>query len=300
MWIKLIITIVTLFLLFDEYFKVVDKAKKRNKRKILLIALSVLSILSLVDVIQEVNEGEILVKKANKILIQSDTLISNTKQITSNLKKNIESVEDASVSINKIDGVLKEVRDTLSNQVDILKESVQKSREIVRLEKLQFEQEEAKITAYTNNINGTRNELDSTIVQIDYNFSNEGIRKATQLKFSGKLMYHVKGTNEFILQPNVINQNFLEDLASKTRGGGKTTIKFTDEISRHKFGALILVLKCDYVDAISKKKLTYRGYFISENLNSEIINFKIPLDLTFQKEIDNFLRMEGLSDFIIE
>ncbi len=134
MWIKLIITIVTLFLLFDEYFKIFDKVIKKNRRRVVLLILAVLAVFSLIDVIIQVNEGENLVKKANTIIIQSDSLIGNTNSIIKDLERNIEKVEKSGKNIVVMDSVLRQVRDTVDNQVELLKRATKKSIELVRLE----------------------------------------------------------------------------------------------------------------------------------------------------------------------
>ena len=182
MWIKLVITFVTLFLLFDEYFKVIDKIQKNYRRKILLTSIAILSILSIVDVILEVKDGKVLVEKANKIILQSDTLISNTNFIITDLDKNIKSVEKTGKSIIEIDSVLKGVRDSVSNQVNILKNVVDDSKELIRLEKQKFEQDQAKIIAFNTNVLFKKSKADSTLFDIDYKVTNNGLRNAIDIK----------------------------------------------------------------------------------------------------------------------
>jgi hypothetical protein len=300
MWIKLIITIVTLFLLFDEYFKVIDKVKKRNRRKIILTSLAVLSILSFVDIIIEVNDGNALVEKANKIIIQSDTLISNTNSIIIGLGKNINSVEKTGKSIIGIDSVLKDVRDSVSNQVEILKNVVNKSQELVRLEKQQFEQDEAKIVVFNSNILLLKNKIDSTLFDIKYGVTNKGYRNATDIKLSDQIFLYNIALDRFVRINAPNNNNFPVDIPGGSSGFYVIKFNYTKERLTKEFDKIILIIKCEYKDGISKKPLSYKGVFIVKNLKSPDNEFILLDNDEFSKKINQALFRENLKEYLID
>lgn len=300
MWIKLTITIVTLLLLFDEYFKVIDKVRKSNRRKIILIALAILSFLSLVDVVIEVNEGDELVKKANKIISQSDTLISNTNSIIMDLGVNIKSVEKTGKSIIGIDSVLKGIRDSVSSQVEILKNVISKSVELVKLEELKFEQDEAKIIAENSDILLVENKFDSTLFSIKYYVINKGIRKAVNINFNFLLLLYKKSLDQFSIIIDSGNSYFSEDIVSNTKGGLTIDTHIIKEKLVNDFDTIILILKCEYQDAIFKKILNYKGDFIAKQLKSPDIEFHFLADYEFAKKINQVLIKKNHKEYLID
>ncbi|WP_248722611.1 hypothetical protein [Seonamhaeicola sp. ML3] len=209
-------TIITLFLLFDEYLRVIDRVAKKSRRRVVLSVLAVLSVFSLVDVIIEVNEGDALVEKANQIIIQSDTLLSNTNSIIDDLEKNIKSVEESGESIVSIDSLLKQVKDTVSSQVELLKSAVNKSVELVELEEMRFKQDEAMIDILSSDVRLEKNEIDSSFFNIKYSFRNFEKRYAVNLKFEDKILLYNKIVNTF--QVIHFQETFFPDLSSKTYG----------------------------------------------------------------------------------
>lgn len=299
MWIKLIITIVTLFLLFDEYFKVIEKVRKKNRRKLVLSVLAVLSIFSLVDVIIEVNEGNDLVEKANKIIIKSDTLISNSNTIITDLKVNIKSVEESNNSIIAIDSVLKSVRDTVSSQVEIIKETASKSAELVRLEEKKFKADEAKIDIFTNEIRLVSNVLDPSFVDLSYDYRNIGKRYACNIKFSTVFLLYNKVLKDFYID-NIQNTFVTGDLSKNSIGGFKRKLKWKKEIIKTGNYSLLLFVKCQYQDVITKNKITYKGHFMAMDLKELTTNFGVIVDYKFAKDINKVLINNDLEEFLID
>jgi hypothetical protein len=299
MWIKIIITFITLLLLFDEYFKVVDKVKKRNKRKIILTSLAVLSVLSLIDVIKEVNDGNALVQKANKIIIQSDTLLSNTNSIIRGLGKNIQSINKTGESIVKIDSVLINIRDSISNQVEVLQNVVNQSRELVQFEKLKFKQDEARIVLYNTDILLAKNKTDSTLFSIKFKVINTGIRKAIDINFSSKILYY-NNNLDYFLSPNDFGKfYFLEDLSNKSKGGYTINSNLSKEYIINNFNTIIFIFKCEYKDSITKKSISYKRCFIANQLFFDKINFYLLNNIDLSKKINKELIKNKYDDFLI-
>jgi len=272
MWIKLAITLITLFLLFDEYFKVIENIKKKNRRKILLIALSLLSILSLIDIIIEVNDGKELVQKANNILLKSDTLINQSNVITADLKDNIESVKETGKSLIGIDSVLKGVRDSVSNQVEILNDAFNKSKQLVDLEQQIFDSKRPNI--FLDNVEFVSAREDSTRFNIKYRIINKGERVAT-IKSIQTIFLGLSLRNKYLQHFTNPTDTKLDEY--KIPFEGSLPIIFKADIPKleiiEKADNGIFVLKVDYIDS-DTNKLYSENYFA----NSKYINLG---ELTF-------------------
>lgn len=299
MFVKLLVTFVSLFLLIDEYFKVLDKIGKRKRKIILLLALVILSIVSIIDVVTEVNEGNALVEKANNIIIKSDTLITNTNTIISDLEKNIESVEESNKSIVAIDSVLKGVRDTVSKQVEIIKTTAIKSAELVRLEEKKFKADEARLDIFTNEIRLVNNVLDSSFVDISFDYRNIGERFAGNIKFSTILLLYNRVLKDFHID-SIGNAYFSGDLGKKSFGTLNRKLVWEKETIITGNYYLLFIIKCQYKDLISNKKLTYKNHFIAKELKILETKFGVIVDYEFAINLNKRLIEKGLDDFLID
>lgn len=299
MWIKLIITAITLSLLFDESFKLRDKLSVQNRKIIVLPVLIILAIFSVTDVIIQVNEGDALVEKANKIIIQSDTLISNTNSIISDLEKNIESIEESGRSIIAIDSVLQGVRDSVSSQVVIIKKAVNKSAELVRLEEKKFMQDEANIVVYTNEISLQNNSKDSTFFDVKFDFRNLGKRNATEIKFENRAFIY--NTVLKSVQSININDSFFNSmLAVSSKGSLSNMIPIAKDKLCNKFNVLIFVIKCEYKDAVTNKSITYMQHFLSEDIiKGSETKLKFTADYNRAETINKGILNDGFGDYLI-
>lgn len=301
MFIKLFIIIISFLLLFNETFKILDKFKKKHKRLILLISLSLMFFLSIADIINEVNESNDLIQKANTIINQSDTVIKNTNSIIIDLDENIKSLEKTSKSIVKIDNSLKGVEDTLSNQVIILKNAVEKSKELVKLEELKFIQDQAIMISYNKNITLTKNIKDSTKSTFKYRINNEGKRTSEIIELNAKLYYYTIATRE-LLNIELNQKNELSSLNNEIPY--KSFIEREHELTwrkaPNKFDALVFVLNCQYKDVVSNKSIPYNGYFIAKNLKSDTISFSILNDFEFATKLNDRLLKDNLKDYLID
>lgn len=300
MWIKLAITIITLFLLFDEYFKVVDKVKQKNRRKIILISLGFLSVLSLIDVFIEVKENEELVVKANTIISQSDTLISNTNSLNSDLQKNIKSVEMSGQRLKLIDSLLNDVKNNVYNQVDILNHVVDKSKKLLVLEELKFKQDESKIISYTSDVILKKNDSDSTFYEIRYLVINSGIRKAIDLKFEDKTLLYNEESNKFTLLNISENTFFYQELPYNTKLGQSIRLRSHSKKLLQEFNRIFLIIKCVYKDGLTGKQLVYYGHFISDDLSSPNVKFTFLGDKTYTDKLNQKLGQENLKEFMLD
>ncbi|NJX14233.1 hypothetical protein [Tamlana crocina] len=289
----------SLFLLADEYFKLLDKVEKSKRRIILLCSLVLLSIVSIIDVITEVNDGKELVDKANKIIGQSDTLISQTNSIIVDLSKNIESVQQSNKSIVAIDSVLKGVRDTVSNQVEIIKSTAKKSAELIRLEEKKFMADQADIDVFTNEVRLINNSVDSTFFDIQFDFRNLGMRTATNIEFKGKVLLYNKILQDFQIQ-DFKGWYFSENLTSRTKGtiGKKLKWKKEEIITGNYY--MIFIVKSFYQDLISKRKLSYTGHFLATDLKNEETKFNLTIDYEYAKGLNERLREKGLKEYSID
>jgi hypothetical protein len=303
MWIKLAITIITLFLLFDEYFKVVDKVKKKNRRKIILTALGFLSVLSLIDVFIEVKENDELVEKANTIISQSDTLISNTNSLNSDLQKNIKSVEASGQSIKLIDSLLNDVKNNVYSQVDILDNVVNKSKELLALEELKFKQDESKVISYNSDVILKKNDSDSTLYEIRYLVINSGIRKAIDLKIEDKTLLYNEESNKFTLldiSENTFFSQELQELPYNTKLGQSIRLRSHSKKLLQEFDRIFLIVKCVYKDGLTGKRLVYYGHFISDDLSSPNVKFTFLGDKTYTDKLNQKLGQENLKEFMLD
>ncbi len=298
MWIKLIITIVTLFLLFDEYFKIFDKVIKKNRRRVVLLILAVLAVFSLIDVIIQVNEGENLVKKANTIIIQSDSLIGNTNSIIKDLERNIEKVEKSGKNIVVMDSVLRQVRDTVDNQVELLKRATKKSIELVRLEEKKFEQDEAKIYIPTISMKIVNNkDLDTSYYYFKFNYMNVGERTGTKLNFDIKGLYFDDFSDYRVFNLPMLS---MEDIPA--RGGQQVfrKVNLDKSLFFSKNHWLLFSINCSYQDKITEKKISYKTVLISSKLKGEETKFVQIIDEVFANNINRKLFKLGLHDYLIE
>ncbi|RKN83355.1 hypothetical protein [Ulvibacterium marinum] len=299
MWIKLVITVITILLLFDEYFKVIEKVKKKNRRKILLIALALLSILSLVDVVIEVNEGNELIQKANNIIKKSDTLISQSNVITNDLHENIESVKETGESLAGIDSVLKGVRDSVSNQVEILKAAVIKSKELFRLEQQKFELDKpnliipsGQVLLVDSNINN--NGYDITFIV--HNFGNRAAKdiqiQALALLSSNQFIDFDEGKFNTETSGTPTMPGTLQTTANKRLVFNIPKIRFDNE----NFG-IFLVFKISYLDEATGI-LHQANQFMTYNSKK---SFESPFDDAKQSQINkviNEIKRNRINEFL--
>ncbi|MFD2727727.1 hypothetical protein [Hyunsoonleella rubra] len=300
MWVKLIITFITLLLLFDETFKVIEKVSSKYKRRVLLAFLIVLSVLSIFDVVNEVNEGDELIEKANTIIRQSDTLTVNTRLIEEDLRKNIESVKETGKSLAKIDSVLKGVRDSVSDQVEILKGAVEKSKELVRLEEVKFRQNEAKLIINSKKAYLIRDTINSSMLEFKYTFENKGQRDAKNIKPVVKIYYYRSSKDEL----NSINMKRINDqilpLKMANSDGIDQWFSLKININPNELDKVIFVLGINYTDDFSYRRLKTCAYLVGENLTEDTIDLVLLNDRYMSRLLNKKLSEDALHDYLIE
>ncbi|MBC3758781.1 hypothetical protein H7U19_10230 [Hyunsoonleella sp. SJ7] len=300
MLIKFIIVVISSLLLVNESFGILEKFKKKNKKIILIIVLALLFVFSIIDVINTVREGDELLEKANTIIRQSDTLTVNTRLIEEDLRKNIESVKETGKSLAKIDSVLKGVRDSVSDQVEILKGAVEKSKELVRLEEVKFRQNEAKLIINSKKAYLIRDTINSSMLEFKYTFENKGQRDAKNIKPVVKIYYYRSSKDEL----NSINMKRINDqilpLKMANSDGIDQRFSLKININPNELDKVIFVLGINYTDDFSYRRLKTCAYLVGENLTEDTIDLVLLNDRYMSRLLNKKLSEDALHDYLIE
>lgn len=300
MYIKIFILIISSLLLFDEYFYFTKKVKKKIRKRIVLGVLVFLSILSFVDLYFEKRGNDELVQTAKDIVNKQDTLNTKTDSILIDLEKNLVSVEKTSQNIFKIDSVLKNVNDSIANQVELLNKAVKKSKELVKLEELQFKQDEAKLIFYNKNILFKKNEKDSSYYELELNCQNKGKRKAVEVSIKFKLLFFDKIHSKYEITDTERFIRYNLDIEVTSAHISKTEKLHKAEKNRYNYNSIILIIKCDYLDELTNSKKSYhRFYEIKQKKDLSFIVSTIEV-IGDVRRVNEKLIEYNLNEFIIK
>lgn len=124
MAVKIIILVITVILLTNEFYQFLDRLSKRFKKIVLLSIIGLLSILSIFDIYNDEQNASNLKKK-------TDAIFTKAKQINKLQNDNNLKIIESKRQIIQIDSSLKIISDTLSNQVSSINTAIIKSEKIV-------------------------------------------------------------------------------------------------------------------------------------------------------------------------
>ncbi|TAI48459.1 hypothetical protein [Flagellimonas allohymeniacidonis] len=140
------------------------------------------------DVVTQVKDDNDLVNKADSLIVKTNEIMEKTEGITSDLSNNVEAVRRTSRSLAGVDTVLRNLKDSVDNQVIVLRGIVKKSKELVDLEREKF-RVEAPIIISQPSFTRMKFTGEQEIKEVVFAFKNVGQRVASNLKYSFLALY---------------------------------------------------------------------------------------------------------------
>lgn len=178
MWIDVPLLIISIFLMIREFFPKIEDYYRKWKRIVHIILIVGMFVLSIINIVRTNNENQNLIDTAKETLSKIDSVYVGQVKSDSTLRQSV-------IDIKKVDSVLGNVKDTIQYQVKLLDSSIGKSKELVRLETLDFESKKTEFS--TTNLGIEVQKSDTTKFRIVSTISNKG-RKG-EMKYSVQISF---------------------------------------------------------------------------------------------------------------
>ncbi|WP_228235889.1 hypothetical protein [Allomuricauda sp. M10] len=176
-------------------------------------------------------------------------------------KNSLKTIESAAVQIGKVDSVLGDVKTDIEGQVDLLDEAIGKSKELIRLDSLDFESKRAEMTF--GDLRIVDYDQDSSKVRIQGKYLNSG-RKATLL-YSDVIFFLTDESWKnlaIFLNDSAIDDNLTSFQIANGIGFTVHTGAFDKNLLSQNNKKLVLVTAIIYRDDVTKKIYREQTYDI--------------------------------------
>lgn len=263
---KLIVTILTFAIAAIEFDFLKKNKKETTKKRWIGILFISLILFTVWDTSKESYDNSKAEFKRDS-LITVDSL--RAAQILTNLEINLGSISDTRNEIMAVDSLLGRVRDTLQNQVALLNQVVNKSKELLSLETKKFSLEKPNLDIYDIKI--VKNIMDTTEYELSLKIINYGKRIASQIEYSSILVPYNAKTNQknIYLPTESLKNRKISEILGEPGTFKNLIIKFHFNKLEvvDTYGSLFFIARLKYLDA-STNKIEDSKYFF----NAKFIN----------------------------
>ena len=264
-WLKMIVTVLTFALAAIEFGFLIKIKKQTLKKRWIGILFVSLILFTVWDTTKESYDNSEAETKRDS-LITVDSL--RAAQILTNLEINLDSLSGTRKEIMAVDSLLGNVRDTLQNQVALLSQAVQKSKELNDLETQRFAL--GRPNLLVQDVKLSKSTIDSTkhdIVCLVYNY---GKRKATEIEYETILVSYNRKTS----QKNIYFSNDLSNIKRMNHLVGEAKIPrrliIMFQVNKSEiidvYGGLMFIVNLKYLDAATGKVEVDNHFFTARHI----------------------------------
>ncbi len=264
MFVKILILIITITLIANEFYHFLDKLSSKIRKIILFSIIGLLTLLSLIDIYNDEQE-------ANQLKEKADAIFTKAEEINKLQNENNQNIAESRKEIENVDSVSKVVERTVKNQVKLLNQAVVKSEDLLKIEKAKFNLERPRLSVISTGVTFTDFFKNESKMAFEIEARNRGKRRATNVSFGYTLVAFKNGTSLKNIFFGDYGMDKIKDFDEKTKLLLKKKFRISKEEFDNQYGSGILVCRFIYTDeigGIEYDENNFIGLRIVENVGS--------------------------------
>ncbi|TLF44695.1 hypothetical protein [Maribacter aurantiacus] len=277
-WLKIIITLISISVALLEIWDFKKKEAKnwkkiRKSRKFWIILLFLpLILLTIWDTTSDSIQQAELEKKRDS-LITVDSL--RAAKIIENLNTAVESIGSTKSEILKIDSLIGGINDSINIQIGLLNRAVEKSKELVDLEKQKLVKDSPNLGVLGNSFKLTK-DVKGDGYNVSFTFTNYGGRVANNVRYKCLILV----SDENMLRRNVFlsprGNTWKKSMSIPENNQVYNSIEAKFQVEKEQiksYDDLYFVIRFKYTDDILRKDFDFNLFYTPRNYHYGVENF---------------------------